>query len=176
MSLNGKSLNQFEIVTESAGQTKRLAAALAVHLTASDVIALTGDLGAGKTTFTQGLAAGLGIKEPIVSPTFTILRVYAGRLPLYHFDLYRLEKMTELETIGCEEYFFDSGVSVIEWGDKAAALLPDDYLTIEIHHAIGRDDVRLLKVLARGRRSAELILRIKDEARNLKLRVVDRTS
>lgn len=97
------------------------------------VWALTGDLGAGKTVFTQGFAAGLGVKEPVNSPTFTILQIYeGGRLPLYHFDVYRIAEAEEMEEIGYEECFYGEGVSLIEWGNLIEELLPERYVRITV--------------------------------------------
>ena len=102
-----------------------------------DIYALEGDLGAGKTVFTQGIAEGLGIKDPVNSPTFTILQVYeGGRLPLYHFDAYRLEDPEELAETGYEEYFYGEGVTVIEWASRVEECLPPDC----VHITINRDD------------------------------------
>lgn len=92
---------------------------------------LTGDLGAGKTVFTQGFAAGLGVEGPVNSPTFTILQIYeGGRLPLYHFDVYRIADVEEMEEIGYEECFYGEGVSLIEWGGLIEELLPERYVRI----------------------------------------------
>lgn len=103
---------------------------LAPYLQAGDVIVLNGDLGAGKTTFTKGLAAGLGIKDVIKSPTFTIIREYqSGRLPLYHMDIYRLEN-GGAEDLGLEEYFDGDGISVVEWAEFIEDELPADFLAI----------------------------------------------
>lgn len=148
---------QVELTTDSETETKRLAASLAPYLRAGDVISLTGDLGAGKTRFVQGLAAGLGIKESITSPTFTIIKQYRGRLPLYHFDVYRLSGPGELEPLGYEEYFYGDGVTVIEWGDKIKAFLPDDCLTVEMHRTIESPDRRRLLVQAGGPHSEQLL-------------------
>ncbi len=98
------------------------------------VICVNGDLGAGKTVFTQGFAKGLGIDEPISSPTFTIVQEYhTGRIPLYHFDVYRIGDASELIDIGCEDYFFGNGVCLIEWACLIEDIIPEDamYLTIE---------------------------------------------
>lgn len=101
------------------------------------VYCLDGDLGVGKTVFTQGFAAGLGIKEPVNSPTFTILQVYEeGRLPLYHFDVYRLGDPEELEEIGYEEYFFGNGVCLIEWAGQVADYLPDGAVSVKIRKVL----------------------------------------
>ena len=94
---------------------------------------LIGDLGVGKTVFTQGLAAGLGITEPVNSPTFTILQSYEeGRLPFYHFDVYRIGDISEMDEIGYEDCFYGDGVSLIEWADLIREILPDHYTQITI--------------------------------------------
>lgn len=97
------------------------------------VISLVGDLGVGKTVFTQGLAKGLGIEEPISSPTFTIVQVYEeGRLPFYHFDVYRIGDIEEMDEIGYEDYFYGEGVSLVEWANLIEELLPEDVVRITI--------------------------------------------
>lgn len=94
---------------------------------------LNGDLGVGKTVFTQGLAAGLQIGEPVSSPTFTILQEYdSGRLPLYHFDVYRLGDAEELEEIGCDDYFFGNGVCLVEWAERIREWIPDGAISVTI--------------------------------------------
>ena len=94
---------------------------------------LTGDLGVGKTVFTKGLAAGLGIIEPVSSPTFTIVQVYEeGRLPFYHFDVYRIGDAEEMDEIGFEDYIYSGGVSLIEWADLIEELLPKHYTEVKI--------------------------------------------
>lgn len=121
----------FEITTTSPRETQKLASRLVPFLSAGDVISLTGDLGAGKTCFTQGLAKALDIKGHITSPTFNLIKEYRGKLPLYHFDIFRLESIREMFELDYEDYFFGEGVTVIEWGDKVAPLLPQEYLEIE---------------------------------------------
>ncbi len=97
------------------------------------VYTLTGDLGVGKTVFTKGVAAGLGIKEPVVSPTFTILQIYEeGRYPFYHFDVYRIGDISEMDEIGYEDCFYGDGVSLIEWADLIEEILPEHYTRITI--------------------------------------------
>ena len=97
------------------------------------VISLTGDLGVGKTVFTQGLAKGLGIEEPVNSPTFTIVQVYEeGRLPLYHFDVYRIGDIEEMDEIGYEDYFYGEGVCLIEWADLIREILPEQICRVTI--------------------------------------------
>lgn len=97
------------------------------------VYALIGDLGVGKTAFTKGFAEGLGITEPIVSPTFTFVQIYEeGRMPLYHFDVYRISDVSEMDEIGYEDCFFGEGVSIMEWADLVPEILPEDAVTITI--------------------------------------------
>lgn len=104
------------------------------------VISLVGDLGVGKTVFTQGLAAGLGITEPVNSPTFTIVQIYEeGRLPLYHFDVYRIGDIEEMEEIGYEDYFYGDGVCLIEWANLIEEILPENICRITIEKDLSRD-------------------------------------
>lgn len=108
---------------------------LAESLAPGTVIALTGDLGTGKTTLTKAIAAGLGIGETITSPTFTIVKEYrSGRLPLYHFDVYRIGDEDEMFELGYEEYFYGEGVSVVEWADLIEDLIPEDAVRIAIEY------------------------------------------
>lgn len=142
--------------TKSSEETKQLAATLAPCLRVGDVIVLTGDLGAGKTQFVQGVAATLGIADAVTSPTFNILLAYTdGLLPLYHFDLYRLDSNDELEDIGFYETVDADGVSFIEWGEKFPDALPYDYLELCVQVCV--DGGRLVTACAHGSRAAELI-------------------
>ncbi|MFC4389342.1 tRNA (adenosine(37)-N6)-threonylcarbamoyltransferase complex ATPase subunit type 1 TsaE [Gracilibacillus marinus] len=118
----------FETQTEE--DTKRLANKLALLVKPGDVLTLEGDLGAGKTTFTKGLGAGLGVRRTINSPTFTIVKEYQGEIPLYHMDVYRLENSEE--DIGFDEYFQGDGITVVEWASFIEEYLPDERLDIEI--------------------------------------------
>lgn len=117
-----------------------------------DVLVLTGDLGAGKTTFTKGLAQGLGIKQMIKSPTYTIVREYEGRLPLYHLDVYRIGE--DPDSIDLDDFLFGEGVTVIEWGELLGDSLPDDCLKLTL---VKKDDGRELVFESQGRRSQELL-------------------
>ncbi|PTM53249.1 tRNA (adenosine(37)-N6)-threonylcarbamoyltransferase complex ATPase subunit type 1 TsaE [Desmospora activa] len=120
-----------EWVTQSPQETQALAAKLATRLQSGDVLTLEGDLGTGKTTFSQGLAQGLGILEPIDSPTFTLIKEYHdGRLPLYHMDAYRLEE--EAEELGWDEYFEGDGVCLVEWASRIQSWLPQARIAIQI--------------------------------------------
>lgn len=123
--------------SESAAHTHRLGTRLGALLLPGDVVLLEGTLGAGKTALTQGIGSGLGISETINSPTFTLLKEYAGRLPLYHFDLYRIEDPEELFALGFEDYFSGEGICVVEWADRGVAadgatLWPTNWLRIAI--------------------------------------------
>ncbi|MCQ2543931.1 MAG: tRNA (adenosine(37)-N6)-threonylcarbamoyltransferase complex ATPase subunit type 1 TsaE [Lachnospiraceae bacterium] len=117
----------------SPEETAKLAKDIAEKCNPGDVFALLGDLGVGKTVFTKGFGIGLGISEPVVSPTFTILETYDdGRLPLYHFDVYRIGDVEEMEEIGFEEYVYGQGVSLIEWANLIEEIMPKGTIVIEI--------------------------------------------
>lgn len=120
-------------IVHAPEQTRALAARLADTLQPGDVVALDGDLGAGKTVFVKGLAQALGVREEILSPTFTIVREYAGRLPLYHFDVYRLEDAEELYEIGFEEYLCGAGVTVVEWACLVQDAIPRNAVRVHIY-------------------------------------------
>jgi tRNA threonylcarbamoyladenosine biosynthesis protein TsaE len=151
-----EAISTLDIISHSSAQTQRLGMRLGELLRGGELILLNGQLGTGKTTFTQGLAAGMGITENINSPTFTLLKEYPGQLvpeaaqpqhnaaqhpqlppshpgpALYHFDLYRLDNPEEIIDLGFEDYFFGSGVCVVEWADKADLLWPSEHLRIRM--------------------------------------------
>ena len=119
--------------TGSAEETFLLAEQIGKQAVPGQIYALDGDLGAGKTVFCQGFAAGLEVRELVNSPTFTIVQEYTtGKIPLYHFDVYRIEEPEELEEIGYEEYFFGSGICLIEWARQIRELLPEQTIRIRI--------------------------------------------
>ncbi|MEE0955493.1 MAG: tRNA (adenosine(37)-N6)-threonylcarbamoyltransferase complex ATPase subunit type 1 TsaE [Eubacterium sp.] len=119
--------------TYSPEETLRLAEEIGKKAKAGQVYTLDGDLGVGKTVFAKGFARGLGITEEVSSPTFTILQEYeGGRLPLYHFDVYRIEEPEEMEEVGYEDYFYGDGVCLVEWADLIKELLPADRISVEI--------------------------------------------
>lgn len=121
------------IETRSAEETHRVGKCLGEKATAGQVYTLVGDLGVGKTVFTQGFACGLGIMEPINSPTFTIVQEYdEGRLPFYHFDVYRIGDLSEMDEIGFEDYIYGEGASLIEWANLIEELLPANCINIKI--------------------------------------------
>lgn len=118
--------------SNSPEETAKIAGELSESLLPGDVICMYGDLGVGKTAFVQGLAKGLGISEYLNSPTFTIVNCYEGRLPLYHFDVYRIADPDEIYEIGYEEYVYGEGVSVIEWAELIEEILPDNRIEITV--------------------------------------------
>jgi tRNA threonylcarbamoyladenosine biosynthesis protein TsaE len=126
--------------TKSADDTRDLAAQLAGLARPGDVVLLAGDLGAGKTTFTQGFGSGLGVPERITSPTFTLVHTYVGRLKLVHVDVYRLELLQEVIDLGLPELIDDGGVALIEWGEAAAPALATDFLRVRIAFGPSDDD------------------------------------
>lgn len=134
--------------TRSSKETYELGYNMGENARAGDVYCLDGDLGVGKTVFTQGFAKGLGINEPINSPTFTIVQEYHdGRLPLYHFDVYRIGDITEMDEIGYEEYFYSEGVCLIEWGDLISEIMPENATYIKISKDLSKGfDYRKIEV------------------------------
>ena len=128
--------------------TKAVGAALARLLGAGDVVGLTGDLGAGKTRFVQGAAAALDVEDPVVSPTFMLVRSYDGRLPVQHVDAYRLSGAAELEDLGIEEVLPPDAVAFVEWADRVLDALPPDWLELGFHTR--PDEVREIHVRAHG--------------------------
>ena len=137
-----------EYLTSSCQHTQGLAHNLGRLAVPGTVLILDGPLGAGKTSFVQGLARGLGITGIVNSPTFTLMKEYEGRLPLYHFDLYRLEDPEELWELGFEEYIEGGGVCAMEWGHRVLDLLPQDHLTIRLRFA--GDNKRLISFFPIG--------------------------
>ena len=125
--------------TTSAAATRELAAAVAALARPGDLLLLVGDLGAGKTAFAQGFAEGLGVDDPITSPTFTLVRTYVGKHKLNHLDVYRLESVAEAEDLGLGELLED-GITLIEWGDTIAGALPADFLELRFTFGEGDDE------------------------------------
>ena len=165
-----------DCISHSSAQTQRLGMRLGELLRGGELILLDGQLGTGKTTFTQGLAQGLGIIENINSPTFTLLKEYIGqphteistdvlsyrRPALYHFDLYRLDDPVEIVDLGFEDYFFSDGVSVIEWAEKAGSFWSEEHLNI--HLKMMSETKRGLLFIATGERYCELLRQFQKNA------------
>jgi tRNA threonylcarbamoyladenosine biosynthesis protein TsaE len=149
------------ITTSSPEETVRMASSLAHSLRDGDFIALTGELGAGKTMFVKGLAKGLDVESYayVNSPSFVVLKEYRGRKDLFHFDVYRLEAKSFCETLDYEKYFYGNGITVVEWADKIRDILPEEYLEIEIDYNNGAE--RKLIFRAVGERYEEIIENLK---------------
>ena len=141
-----------ELTSTSAAHTRAIGAALGAQLRAGDVVVLTGDLGTGKTVLAQGIAAALGVDEPVVSPTFTLMREYEGRLPVRHLDVYRLDHVQEAIDLGLEE-LLDDGVVLVEWGEGVREVLPAERLEVELALLppdAADDDTRRIRVTGVG--------------------------
>jgi len=149
-----------KFISKSPEETIGFGEYLAKSFKEGDIICFFGDLGSGKTTLIKGIAKGLKIGHAKVnSPTFVLMNVYHGRLPLFHFDFYRLDNIEEISSIGYDEFLYADGVSVIEWADRLGTLLPDEYLRIELKHK--RDDERVIQLSAKGLRYQNIVERIK---------------
>ena len=128
------------IETKNAKQTFQLGKKIGEKALPGQIYTLNGDLGVGKTVFTQGVASGLGIREPVNSPTFTILQEYdEGRLPFYHFDVYRIGDIEEMEEIGYDDYFFGEGICLIEWARLIEEILPENVISVTIEKDLDKD-------------------------------------
>ena len=146
-----------ELTTYSPEETERLGASLAKHLQPGDVIAYYGDLGAGKTAFTRGVAAGLGVTDRVTSPTYTIVNEYlSGRMPLFHFDMYRLGSADELFDIGWEDYLSRGGVCAVEWSEHVEEAL-NSAIRVELHKDPDKPEKRTILIKG-GKKFADLSL------------------
>jgi tRNA threonylcarbamoyladenosine biosynthesis protein TsaE len=143
--------------TKSSAETIRIGKSIGSRLLPGDVVALVGELGAGKTQFIKGLAAGVGIGNPtyISSPSFTLINEYPGKIPFYHIDLFRLEREKEAEELGLEDYFQGGGITAIEWADKIPSLLPKEMLFIHIAY-VGKN-IRSIEINGKGKRFLNLV-------------------
>ena len=135
-----------EYCSNSVAETEELGAQLAARLRPGDVVAYTGDLGAGKTAFVRGMAQGLGISQRVTSPTFTIVNEYQGRIPLFHFDMYRLPDADALFDIGWEDYLDRGGVCAVEWSENVAEALPEDTVWVDLRRLEGEDNGRCITI------------------------------
>lgn len=150
-------MQNLQIRTSTVEETRTWGEILGKLLQPGDFVGLTGDLGAGKTSFTQGIAAGLGVEEPVTSPTYTLINEYEGRCPVYHFDAYRINSLQEMEDLGYTEYFFGSGVTIVEWADMIESLLPGEHLWVEINKTDEHEEGRLIHLAAKGSRYDKII-------------------
>jgi tRNA threonylcarbamoyladenosine biosynthesis protein TsaE len=148
--------------TKNTSETVRIGKWIGSHLRTADIVALAGDLGAGKTHFIKGLAAGIGIEKPsrISSPSYVLIHEYPGKLALFHIDLFRLETESEAEELGLEEYFGGRGVTAIEWADRIPSLLPKEILWVHIRYT-GKQ-TRSIEIVGRGERYEALVKKLSD--------------
>lgn len=151
-----------QIVTKNVEETLQVGRILGSLLWEKDCICLNGDLGAGKTHLTKGIAMGMGIESEITSPTFTIVQEYDANIRLFHFDMYRLSGEDELYEMGFSDYLRTDGAMVIEWSEKVLSALPTDRLDITIAYT-GEENSRNLQFQAGGKRSKDLLARLKDQ-------------
>jgi len=152
-------MNHLEIISHSSDETQKIGVRIGGIAQPGDIFLLVGQLGAGKTCLTQGIAWGLGIKEYAASPSFVVIRELYGRLPLYHIDFYRLEHLEEIAELGLDDYLYGKGVSVVEWADKGLSLLPEEHLLIEISYL--SDTERSLKLKPSGKRYRKIAAELK---------------
>jgi tRNA threonylcarbamoyladenosine biosynthesis protein TsaE len=152
-------MNTLKFITHSAEQTQQVGIGIGKLAEPGDLFLLIGDLGAGKTCLTQGIAYGLDIQEYTLSPSFVIMRELHGRLPLYHMDFYRLENIAEISDLGLDDYLFGKGVCVIEWANRGLTVLPEDHLLIGIKYLA--DNERSFVIVPRGERYIRMVQQLK---------------
>ena len=148
-----------ELISHSPEQTQKLGKRIGQLALPGDVFLLVGNLGTGKTCLTQGVAWGLGIKGYALSPSFVIMRELYGRLPLYHIDLYRLDRIEESMELGLDDYLYGQGVCVVEWAEKALSILPREHLLIKISYL--SDTGRSFQMEPSGQRYLEIVIQLK---------------
>jgi tRNA threonylcarbamoyladenosine biosynthesis protein TsaE len=154
-----QTVKSLEIVSNNPEQTRKIGTKLGELAAPGDVILLVGSLGAGKTCLTQGIARGLGIHEYTASPSFVLVREYQRKLPLYHVDLYRLDRIKEVAQLGLDDYLYGKGVCVVEWADKGLSVLPQEHLLIEMQ--IVSPLKRKLSFMPQGTRYLEMLSKLK---------------
>ncbi|MBM4277536.1 MAG: tRNA (adenosine(37)-N6)-threonylcarbamoyltransferase complex ATPase subunit type 1 TsaE [Deltaproteobacteria bacterium] len=149
------------LYSKSPSETIRFGKQIGRFLQRGDVVALMGELGAGKTQFIKGLTQGVGVRRSayVSSPSFTLINEYKGKIPFYHIDLYRLEEEKDAEELGLEEYFYGEGITAIEWADRILSLLPGELLRVNIHYT-GKQ-TRSIELVAKGKRYEELMNRLR---------------
>ena len=149
-----------QLESSSPRQTSRIGALLGRYAEPGDVFLLCGELGSGKTCLTQGIALGLGVEEDVRSPTFVLATIHQGRIPLYHIDLYRLDRVAEVLDLGLEEYLAGDGISVIEWADKALEVFPQPYLMVSLTYE--GEKSRIIQMEPMGERYDRLVQRVRE--------------
>ena len=149
-----------KIKLNSLRETEQFGEKLGKILKKGDILCLNGDLGAGKTTLTKSIGLGLGVDEYITSPTFSLINEYRGDLPVYHFDVYRLENVDELDDLGFDEYFFGEGVCIIEWAEKIENMLPKEIIVLSIEKGQAIDK-RIVSITGKGKRYKEVLEEMK---------------
>jgi tRNA threonylcarbamoyladenosine biosynthesis protein TsaE len=152
--------NSCKIITRTPEETRELGRQVGALAQPGDVYLLCGNLGAGKTCFTQGIARGLGVEEYVMSPSFVIVREHHGRIPLYHIDLYRLEGVDETVDLGMDDYLYGKGVCVVEWAERARSVMPAEHLMVQIDYA--GDEERCFRIEANGNRYRDIIVKLKN--------------
>ena len=145
-----------KIVLNSLEEAKKFGIKLGENLIVGDILCLNGNLGAGKTTLTKFIGLGLGVEEYITSPTFALINQYKGKIPVYHFDVYRLENVDELFDLGFDEYFYGSGVCIIEWADRIDKMIPKERIVIDIENGNNPNE-RILLLSGDEKRLEELM-------------------
>lgn len=135
---------KLERITNSAAETIQLGREIGLKIKPGDIIALKGNLAAGKTTLTKGIAISLEIEDEITSPTYTLIYEYYGKMPLYHMDMYRIDSIEEFELLGVDEMLFGTGVSIIEWSERIEEYLPENHIVIDIQRQ--EDDRRIINI------------------------------
>ena len=154
-------MSELQFVSKSPEHTRSLGFIIGKYSQPGDVVLLSGDLGTGKTCLTQGIADGMGVEGYVRSPTFVLVTIHQGRIPLYHMDLYRMDSSAEVIDLGLDEYLYGDGLSAIEWADKAIEVFPEPYLLIQLSHL--DENARDVKVTPLGTRYDDIISRIKDD-------------
>jgi tRNA threonylcarbamoyladenosine biosynthesis protein TsaE len=152
-------MKSLKLVSHNPEETRSLGLHLGELAQPGDLILLSGNLGVGKTCLTQGIVWGLGSQEYALSPTFVLMREIAGRLPLYHIDLYRLDQIAEIADLGLDDYLYGQGLCVIEWAEKGISILPAEHLLIKIDYL--NDNERSFEFIPQGKRYEKLLIQLK---------------
>jgi len=153
-------LSVLEVFSSSADMTLKIGKILSVHLGAGDILGFSGELGTGKTMMIRGICQGLEVAEKITSSSFVLMRILAGRLPVYHFDLYRLSSLEDIEDLGYDEYLYSDGVSMVEWSERMGLFTDPHYLQILLQYGNGNENMREIIFKADNTRFARVLKRL----------------